>query len=73
MSIKWKDVVKWTTKVPPIFSKGHGTNEVASFMEKHYEKHQGKVSHAEARCNIYAVTIYPENPSVRLSENFKNR
>ena len=42
-------------------------------MLEHYEKHQGSVSHGEARCNIYTITLYPDNPNVKLSENFQNR
>ena len=63
----------YKTKVPPIFSRGHGSNESASHMEEHYKKHEGSVSHGEARCNVYAVTVYPDNPNVRLTENFQNR
>ena len=42
-------------------------------MLEHYEKHQGSVTHGEARCNIYTITLYPDNPNVKLSENFQNR
>ena len=32
---------------------GHSSEESATIMEEHYKKHQGSVSHGEARCNIY--------------------
>ena len=42
-------------------------------MLEHYEKQEGSVTHGEARCNIYTITLYPENPNVKLTENFQNR
>ena len=41
--------VKFETKVPPIFSRGHGSDEDASLMITHYKRHTGSVSHGEAR------------------------
>ena len=52
---------------------GHSSEESATIMEQHYKKHQGSVSHGEASCNIYSITLYPDNPNVKLTENFQNR